>query len=78
MNATDSAQNLDLNVSGAHLGAGPSKLWQLTGSSVDAANRVGQAPGAEIKEIAVPDVPKTISVAPISVNVYQFPAAQAQ
>ncbi|MFL6447759.1 MAG: alpha-N-arabinofuranosidase [Bryobacteraceae bacterium] len=78
VNATDSAQNLDVNVSGTRLGVGPCKLWQLTGASVDAANRVGEPPAVEMKETAVHDVPKTISVAPISVNVYQFPAAQAQ
>ena len=43
VNATDSEQKFDLNVSGAHL-AGNAKLWQMTGKDLDAANHVGPAP----------------------------------
>ncbi len=75
VNATDSAQKLDLNVSGAHL-EGLSTLWQLTGSSLDAANHVGQAPQVEVRETAIGDAPSTLTVAPSSVNVYRFPIAQ--
>jgi alpha-L-arabinofuranosidase len=75
VNATDSEQKFDLSVSGTRL-AGPSKLWQLTGATVDAANRVGEPPQVEIKEIPIDGAPGTISVAPISVNIYRFPVAQ--
>jgi alpha-N-arabinofuranosidase len=74
VNATDSAQNFDLDVSGTHV-AGPSTLWQLTGATVDAANRVGQPPQVVIKEISIANIPGSISVAPISVNIYRFPVA---
>jgi alpha-N-arabinofuranosidase len=76
VNATDSAQNLGLNVSGIRL-AGPSTLWQLTGSTLDATDRVGQPPQVEIKETSIGSTPGTISVAPISVNIYRFPVAPA-
>jgi alpha-N-arabinofuranosidase len=76
VNATESEQKFDLNVTGVQV-AGPSKLWQLTGSSVDAANHVGQPPQVEVKEIPMGSVPGTISVAPISVNIYRFPVAGA-
>ena len=76
VNATESEQNIDLNVTGAQL-AGPSTLWQMTGSSVDAANHIGQPPQVEVKEIPLGDAPRTISVAPISVNIYRFPVAPA-
>jgi alpha-N-arabinofuranosidase len=75
VNATDSEQKFDLNVSGTRL-SGPSTLWQLTGSTVDSANRAGQPPQVEIKESAMDSTPGTISVAPISVNIYRFPIAQ--
>lgn len=75
VNATDKAQKFDLSVTGTRL-TGPSTLWQLTGASLEAANHVGQPLGVEIKEIPMGDVPATISVAPISVNIYQFPVAQ--
>ncbi len=51
--------------------------WQMTGSIVDAANHVGQQPQVEVKESTIDNVPKTISVVPISVNIYQFPVAGA-
>jgi alpha-N-arabinofuranosidase len=75
VNATDSEQTFDLNVSGTRL-AGPSTLWQLTGSTLDATDRVGQPPQVEIKE-TTDNASETISVAPISVNIYQFPVAPA-
>jgi hypothetical protein len=45
---------------------------------VDAADQLGQPLGVEIKETALRDAPKTVSVAPISVSIYQFPATQVQ
>ena len=80
VNATDSEQKFDLNVSGTRL-TGPSTLWQLTGATVDAVNRVGLPPQVEIKqfeikESAIDSAPGTISVAPISINIYRFPVAQ--
>jgi alpha-N-arabinofuranosidase len=76
VNATESAQKFDLSVTGLRL-AGPSMLWQMTGDSLDAANHVGQPPQVEIKQVALGDAPGSISVAPISINIYQFPVAQA-
>ena len=75
VNATETEQKLDLSVTGAKL-AGPSTLWQLTAKSADALNHVGQAPQLAIKESSIGDVPATITVAPISVNIYRFPIAQ--
>jgi alpha-N-arabinofuranosidase len=75
VNATESEQKLDLSVTGAHL-SGPSTLWQLTAKSADALNRVGQEPQLAIKESSIGNAPAAIIVAPISVNIYQFPVAQ--
>ena len=77
VNATDAPKQFDLNVSGVRL-AGNSTLWQMTGKTLDAANHVGQAPQVEVKEAAIGAVPKIVSVAPISVNIYRFPIAPAQ
>lgn len=76
VNATESEQKFDLKLNGTRL-AGPSTLWQMTGSSLDAANHVGQQPQVEVKEISIGDAPGKIVVAPISVNIYRFPVAQA-
>jgi alpha-L-arabinofuranosidase len=75
VNATESEQKLDLNVSGARL-EGPSTLWQMTGKDLEAANHVGEPPQVTAKEISPGDTPRTISVAPISVNIYRFPVVQ--
>ena len=72
VNATESVQPLDLHVTGVRL-AGKSTLWQMTGKDLDAANRVGQEPQVEVRKIEIDDVPQTLSVAPISVDIYRFP-----
>jgi len=71
VNATESEQKLDLNVTGARL-SGTSTLWQMTGKSLDAANRVGQPPQVEIKETSIGNASPSLTVAPISINVYRF------
>jgi hypothetical protein len=48
----------------------------LTANKADAVNRAGQAPQLAIKESFIGSAPATITVAPISVNLYQFPVAQ--
>ena len=75
VNATDSELKFDLSVTGTRL-AGQSELWRLTGSTLDATNRVGQPPQVEIKEIPIGAALEKISVAPISVNIYRFPVVQ--
>lgn len=72
VNATETEQKFELGVTGVHI-TGSSKLWQLTGTSPDAVNRVGKPPQVEMKESQIDGTPATITVAPISVNVYQFP-----
>lgn len=77
VNATDKEEKFDLSVTGLKLG-GSSKLWQLTGASLDAANRVGQPPQVEVKETAVDTADGSITIAPIRVNIYQFAVSGAQ
>lgn len=72
VNATDAPQTLALNVEDADF-SGPSTLYQLTGKSLDAVDRVGQAPEVNIQQIALGRVSHSLSVAPISVNIYRFP-----
>lgn len=76
VNATESAQALKLNVVGGHLGAEATQ-WELTGKDLDAANHAGQPPQVEIKETAIGDATQTVSVPPISVDIYRFSFEQA-
>jgi alpha-L-arabinofuranosidase len=75
VNATDSAQKFDLNLSGTRLG-GNATLWQMTGKDLDAANHAGQPPQVEVTETAIDGAPTTLSVAPISVAIYRFAVVQ--
>ncbi|MGH9528298.1 MAG: alpha-N-arabinofuranosidase [Terriglobales bacterium] len=76
INATESEQKFDLNVAGMRL-AGKPALWQMTGKNLDATNKVGQQPQVAVKEVPLGGATQTLSVAPISVNIYQFPVVQA-
>jgi alpha-N-arabinofuranosidase len=71
VNATESEQKVELNVSGVRL-SGRSTLWQLTAGSLDGANRAGEPPQVQVKETSIASAPQTITVAPISVNIYRF------
>jgi alpha-N-arabinofuranosidase len=73
VNATEEAQSLNLDMQGARV-TGKSQAWELTGPNVDAANVLGKIPQVRIMEKSLSDVPKTLTVDPISVNIYKFPA----
>lgn len=75
VNATDSEQKFNLNVGGANL-SGNGTLWQMTGKNLEAANHVGQVPQIELQQTPMGEAPTTLSVAPISVDIYRFPIVQ--
>jgi alpha-N-arabinofuranosidase len=73
VNATDSAQQMDIDLAGFRpLAQG--RMWRLTAPSLDAANRVGQTPQLAIAENAFDASAKTLSVAPYSIELYEFAA----
>lgn len=74
VNATEKEHSFDLNVAGVRL-AGQPTLWQITGQDLQAADQVGQAPQVTITKTTVRRSAHTLSVAPISVDVYRFPVA---
>jgi alpha-N-arabinofuranosidase len=71
VNATEKEQTFDLKLDDL-LSASPGTLWQMTGSSLDAANHVGAPPQVVVKEIAREKSSSTITVAPASINIYKF------
>jgi alpha-N-arabinofuranosidase len=75
VNATDSEQKLDLNFTGARI-EGATTLWQITGKDLNAEDRVGQPGQVAIRKMPISGASKSITVAPISIDVYQFPVAQ--
>jgi alpha-N-arabinofuranosidase len=76
VNATDSEQKFDLNVTSARL-AGNALVWQMTAKDLDAANHAGQPPQVEVKETSIGEAPTSLSVPSNSVNIYRFPVAPA-
>ncbi|HVC47066.1 MAG TPA: hypothetical protein VND90_07440 [Terracidiphilus sp.] len=74
VNATESKQSFSLNIAGTPL-SGPSTLWQITASSPEAADRVGQPPQVSIRKTDLGNAPHTLSAAPISIGIYRFPLA---
>ncbi len=75
VNATDREQPFNLNIAGMRI-VGPVTLWRITGSSLQAKDRVGEPPQVEIAKIAVGNDAHSINVAPISINVYRLPVTQ--
>ena len=74
VNATEKEQKIDLSVTGTKL-AGASKAWILSGSNLDAANRVGEPEQVQVKETSLASAPSSITVAPYTVSIYRFPVA---
>ncbi|MGH9616304.1 MAG: alpha-N-arabinofuranosidase, partial [Acidobacteriaceae bacterium] len=75
VNATEREQSFDLDVVGVRL-KGQQTLWRVTGKDLQAADQVGQAPQVSVMRTIVSGLPRTLSVAPISVDVYRFPVEQ--
>ena len=75
VNATETSQKFDLNVAGSKI-QNAGTLWKLTANRLDAANRAGQPAQVEIKESAVNREGDSISVDPISINLYRFAIEQ--
>ncbi len=72
VNATRSRQRFELNVSGAKLGGRPT-LWRMTGSSVRAADTLGHQPQVVVKKFVMRGIPRAVTVAPISIDIYRIP-----
>jgi alpha-N-arabinofuranosidase len=70
INANESAQELDLNFKGIALAA-KGRMWRMTGSSLDAATGLGRNE-VHVSETQLTQTPKTLTVAPISIEIYEF------
>ncbi len=76
VNATGAVQPLALEVRGASL-RGASTLWEMTGRTLQAADRLGHAPEVRVRRIAMAAVPAILSVPPRSIDIYRFPIVRA-
>jgi len=74
VNATESAQALDLELAGAHA-AGPAKILRLEGSGLDAANHAGKPAELAVRETTATEPAAATSIPPISVSIFSIPLA---
>jgi alpha-N-arabinofuranosidase len=73
VNANESAQDLDLTVRGAQL-RGKGRMWRLTGPNLDARTGLDRKE-VQVTETPVNEVPKTLRIAPIAIEIYEFEKA---
>jgi alpha-N-arabinofuranosidase len=73
VNPTESEQQLNLSLKGVEL-AGKGRLWRMAPASLNATIVVGQKPGVAVEESALEAAPKTVTMAPFSVNIYELAA----
>jgi len=74
VNATESAQGLNIEFQGVQLQA-PGTSWCLTGPGPDAANNLGEAPQVAVTTATLDEVPSRLMVVPLSVTLFRFPIA---
>jgi alpha-L-arabinofuranosidase len=70
INPTESEHALELGVKGIEL-SGAGKLWLMTGPGPDSATGLGHSE-VDVKESALTEVPRSLSVPPVSISIYQF------
>jgi alpha-N-arabinofuranosidase len=74
VNATEEPQSLTLNIKGVQA-ISQSKVWEMTGTTPDAANVLGKAPEVQVTEKAMPASTEVLSVPAVSISLYQFATA---
>jgi alpha-N-arabinofuranosidase len=70
VNPTESAQDLDLTIQGAQL-RGKGRMWRLTGPNLTAMTGLDRKE-VQVTETPVNEVPKTLRIAPIVIEIYEF------
>ena len=70
INPNESAQDLDLSFKGIAL-LGKGRMWRMTGDSLNAATGLGRNE-VRIVETPLTETPKALTIAPISIDIYEF------
>ncbi len=73
VNPTETAQSLALQLTGA-TSTGTITKWTLTGTGVDARNRVGKPAEAFLRQTTLP-VQQTVTIEPASISIYRYELA---
>ena len=75
VNATYEPQRFNVRLASLKT-AGAGRRWLLTGTSVKAENKVGEAPGVSIAERSAPPLGSELTVPAISTSIFEFPLAR--
>ena len=70
VNPTESTRELDLSITGVEL-QGKGRHWRLTGPTIDSMTGLSRHE-VQVTETPLGQMPKTLEVAPISVDLYEF------
>jgi len=76
VNATFDVQSLSISMRGIRA-RGPVTVWRLGNGKLESANKVGAPPQINIKESTIASFSGRLSVPPVSVLIYDFPAVAA-
>jgi alpha-N-arabinofuranosidase len=71
VNPTESSQSIRLVFKGASP-SGQGRCWKMVAPNMNARNDVGRPPQVEITESGLTARPATLSIEPISINLYEF------
>ncbi len=71
VNPTKTTQKLDIAVQSVQLADG-GELWRMAPGNVNASIVIGQEPQVKIQDIKLDSPPSDLTIAPISVNIYQW------
>ena len=74
VNATEEARTLNLQLAG-FAATGTGRCWNLTGAGLDVENAVGKPPQVAIVEGTFDATAKALSLAPISIGLYEYATA---
>ena len=69
VNPNESAQEFDLSFKGITLGKG--RMWRMAGKSLNATTGLGRNE-VRIVETPVAETPKALTIAPISIDIYEI------
>jgi alpha-N-arabinofuranosidase len=73
VNPTETAQDLDITIQGAQF-RGKGRMWRLTGPNLTAMTGL-ERKEVQVTETPVNEVPKTLRIAPIAIEIYEFEKA---
>jgi alpha-N-arabinofuranosidase len=74
VNPTFKPQSVSITLEGV-VTRGSGQVWRLTGTDLEATNKVGQLPGVTIRQSKVPALARGLTAPPVATSIYEFAVA---